>query len=71
MQYCFGGITPAVEIIYTDEFGTWFDSLTEREQDEVGIVIGLLENLGVALGTPASSALRGSRFAFRELKSCR
>ena len=67
-QYCLGGILARVEVIYTDEFGEWFAALSKPEQDEVIVVVGLLEGLGVALGFPASSALRGSRVALRELR---
>jgi hypothetical protein len=58
----------ATEIEYTDEFGGWFDSLTEAEQDQVAAVIGMLEQHGLDLGFPYSSAILGSRIALRELR---
>jgi len=58
-----------VEVIYTDEFGAWFDGLSEGEQDRVYRSVGLLEELGVALRFPHSSAIKGSSMALRELRT--
>jgi hypothetical protein len=57
-----------VEVIYTDEFGKWFEALEESEQDAVIVVTRMLGQMGVTLGFPASSALKGSRYALRELR---
>lgn len=57
-----------VEIVYTDEFGEWWDELTADQQDDVAAVVGLLEARGVVLGYPHSSAVKGSKFAVRELR---
>ena len=40
------------EVLYTDEFGTWFESLTEDQQDAVIARVDLLEAEGPALGRP-------------------
>jgi hypothetical protein len=39
-----------VEIIFTDEFGEWFDSLSGDEQGDIFDVVRKLEAKGVALG---------------------
>lgn len=57
------------EVEYTDEFGAWWENLTEAEQDSVDRVVGLLERLGVALPFPYSSSVHGSRHGhLRELR---
>ena len=57
------------EIEYTDEFGEWWESLTETEQDSVAMVVGLLESKGPRLPFPYSSRIESSRFAaMRELR---
>ena len=56
-----------VEIVVTDEFKDWWDSLDEAEQISVRSVVNLLELLGVTLGFPHSSALVGSK-KLRELR---
>ena len=57
------------EVEYTNEFGAWWDSLSEGEQDDVAAVISLLEERGVALPFPYSSQIRGARHAhMRELR---
>lgn len=56
------------EIFYTDELAAWFDSLAVDEQEELDFVVGLLANFGTGLGYPHSSALKGGRHAFRELR---
>lgn len=57
-----------VPVVYTDEFREWWDGLTEAQQDDVARVIGVLEDRGVALGFPLSSALHGASIALRELR---
>lgn len=55
-------------LVGTDEFTEWFRALDEAEQDAVAFVIDLLEEKGVALPFPYSSAIAGSRIALRELR---
>jgi hypothetical protein len=57
-----------VEVVYTDEFGEWFDGLKAPGQDAVARVVGLLESEGTDLGFPYSSAVEGSKVALRELR---
>ena len=57
------------EVIVTDEFKTWFEALTEAEQDRVAFSVGLLEQRGVTLPFPYSSAIHGASFALRELRT--
>ena len=57
------------EIEFTDEFGMWWEELTEEEQDAIGRTVGLLEERGPTLGYPYSSDLKGSRHGrMRELR---
>jgi hypothetical protein len=59
----------ATAVIYTDEFGAWFDTLSETEQDRVAFSVGLLEERGVTLPHPYSSSIKGASFALRELRT--
>ena len=47
----------ATEVIVTDEFKEWFEGLSEPEQDRVAFSVGLLEQRGVTLPFPYSSAI--------------
>ena len=54
------------DIEYTDEFGAWWDQLSEEEQ----VSVALLEERGPNLGFPHSSAINSSRHAhMRELRT--
>ena len=54
---------------YTDEFGSWWQGLTEAEQESVAHAVGLLEAKGPTLGHPHSSRVAGSRHShMRELR---
>jgi len=50
-------VTP---VVTTDEFATWFASLSNAEHKAVARLVGLLEAEGVRLGFPYSSAIKGS-----------
>jgi hypothetical protein len=57
------------EVEFTDEFGEWWDSLTEGEQIDVAAVITLLEKKGPQLPYPHSSGIKGSKYShMRELR---
>ena len=57
------------EVEYTDEFGVWWDGLSEAEQESVAHGIGLLEARGATLGHPYSSGVVRSRHNhMRELR---
>jgi hypothetical protein len=51
------------EIETSDEFVTWYQSLTEDEIDSVDFSIELLEQAGPVLGRPHVDTLKGSKIA--------
>lgn len=57
-----------VEVVVTDEFREWYETLWLEEQESVFRVVTLLEGRGVSLGFPYSSAIEGSRHGLRELR---
>ena len=55
---------------FTEEFGTWWNTLTEGQQDDVAHSVGLLTELGPSLGFPHSSTIKDSRHSgMRELRT--
>jgi hypothetical protein len=62
------GFYSMTEVIITDDFEDWYDSLNEQDSDAVYRVVGLLEKLGPCLGYPHSSAIEGSEYPLRELR---
>lgn len=66
------GILKGVEewdVEFTDEFGDWWDSLSEDEQESVATYVGLLRQKGPNLRYPHSSGIAGSRHPhMRELR---
>ena len=57
------------EIEYTNEFESWWNSLTVREQIDVTAVVNLLRARGPGLRYPHSSAVKGARHGhLRELR---
>ena len=58
------------EVEYTDEFGQWWQQLSEGQQDAVAARVELLMELGPNLPYPYSSDIRGSRHGvMRELRA--
>jgi hypothetical protein len=56
-------------IEYTDEFGAWWDTLTQAEHISIDTHVRKLESRGPSLPFPYSSGIRGSRHAhMRELR---
>ena len=57
-------VTPTEEweVEYSDEFGLWWDSLTESEQDDVAAVVEVLQKVGPTLRRPLSGSIEGSRY---------
>ena len=56
-------------IEYTDEFGEWWNSLSENEQESVRSSVVLLEVYGPTLPSPHSSGIATSKHAhMRELR---
>ena len=58
------------DIEYTDEFGMWWNSLSEDEQISLAASVQLLEERGPTLGFPHSSGINGSKHShMRELRT--
>lgn len=58
------------DVEYTDDFGIWWASLSEDEQESLDATVRLLEARGPNLGFPHSSAINGSRHGhMRELRT--
>ena len=59
----------AWEVEYTDEFGQWWQELSENQQDSVAASVELLMEYGPNLPYPYSSNISGSRHGvMRELR---
>jgi hypothetical protein len=57
------------EIEFTDEFGSWWESLNEDEQDSIDRSVGLLSARGPSLPFPHSSDVKDSKHGkMRELR---
>ena len=57
------------EVEYTDEFGDWWGTLSEHEQDDVAAAVELLADKGPTLPFPYSSGIEGSKHShMRELR---
>lgn len=57
-----------VEVITTDEFNAWYESLDISQAETVNKTVTQLESEGTQLGFPASSALNNTRYRLRELR---
>ncbi len=58
------------EVEFTEEFGTWWAILSEDQQNDIAHCVGLLPELGPALGFPYSSKVNASRHGqMRELRT--
>jgi hypothetical protein len=59
----------AWEIEYTDEFGEWWETLNEKDQNDITVVVNLLIERGANLPFPYSSGIVGSKHSqMRELR---
>jgi len=57
------------QVVFTDEFGEWWDSLSAEEQEDVDSIVRLLEIQGPSLKFPYTSGVASSRFPhMRELR---
>ncbi len=57
------------EVEFTNEFGGWWESLDDDEQDSVDVSVHLLEACGPSLGFPHSSKVNNSKHShMRELR---
>ena len=50
-----------LDVEFTNEFGEWWDGLTEDEQVDVDAKVGLLRQFGPALRRPHSGSINSSR----------
>ena len=58
-----------LEVEYTNEFGAWWNELTESRQDDVAVYVELLAERGTNLGFPFSSGISRSKHPhMRELR---
>ena len=57
------------EIVYTDEFGGWFEELEPRQQEAVIQVVERLNVEWLGLGYPHSSDIKGTKAPLRELRA--
>ncbi len=61
--------TMSWQVEYTDEFGDWWETLDENEQDSIAVYVLLLEQRGSTLPFPYSSGIEGSKHShMRELR---
>lgn len=59
----------AWDIEYTNEFGQWWETLLDTQQEDTAAVVELLAEAGPSLRFPYSSAINGSRHDhMRELR---
>jgi hypothetical protein len=57
------------DVEYTDEFGAWWEDLTDAEQEDISAVAQILMERGPDLPFPYSSGVKGSRHEhMRELR---
>ena len=57
------------DVVYTDQFGDWFRSMREEQQDAVIARVEILEMEGPALGRPTVDTIEGSRHSnMKELR---
>lgn len=62
-------IDMAWEVEFTDEFGAWWDTLTEAEREEIGAKVDLLEERGPTLSRPHADRIETSRHSnMKELR---
>lgn len=58
------------EVEYTDEFGQWWETLGEAEQDAVRDSVELLRRLGPSLGRPHADTVKDSKHGhMKELRT--
>ena len=57
------------EVEYTDEFGIWWQTLSEAQQEDVTAIVTLLEEKGAQLPFPYTSGIEGSKYThMREMR---
>ncbi|QXZ14208.1 hypothetical protein KVQ82_29850 [Pseudomonas sp. AO-1] len=58
------------DIEYTDEFGNWWEELTESEQSSVAASVKLLGQFGPGLRFPHSSAINDEHLETLRKEGC-
>jgi hypothetical protein len=58
-----------MNVVATDAFVEWYESVTDDEAEAVNVVVTMLELMGVSLPFPHSSAIKGASIALRELRA--
>lgn len=54
---------------YTDEFGSWWNTLSEDEQEDIAAIVSLLKEKATRLPFPFSTGVEGSNHShMRELR---
>src|SRR5260370_6426262 len=67
--YCERYISMVVEVVGTAEFEQWFHGLANKEEAAVVRAVDILEQKGITLGFPNSSAIESAKsIALRELR---
>ena len=56
------------EVEFTDEFGSWWDELTEEQQEQVDAAVEVLQRRGPTLGRPLVDTIQGSDDNLKELR---
>lgn len=58
------------QVEYTDEFESWWNGLSDEEQEDIAYSVSLLEQLGTSLPFPHSSGINDSKYGhMRELRT--
>ena len=57
-----------VEVVATDEFIAWYVDLADGDAEAVTEAVDVLQSMGLGLGYPQASAIKGSKYALRELR---
>ena len=58
------------QVEYTDEFGQWWDTLDEAQQEAIARSVELLRQLGPSLGRPHVDGIKGSKYSnMKELRT--
>src|SRR5262245_42386705 len=58
------------EVEFTDEFGSWWETLSESEQEAIAVSVEMLRQRGPSLPRPHSDTLKGSRMTnLKELRT--
>jgi hypothetical protein len=57
------------EVVYTDQFGAWWETLSDPQQDQIIAVVAVLEERGPALGRPLVDRFANSKLSnLKELR---